>query len=101
MTAAFAASPFPVSLCQEQTMVDMNDRMIANVNVEEQTENILTTAQQFYRNNRDAILIIGVMALTLWINKRSLRRELKRLNFTVEVYPDYFDNVDGLDGMIE
>lgn len=75
----------------------MAERMIAEVGVEDNTQNIIDATRAFYRNNRDVILVVGIVALTLYVNRRMLRKELRNLNFNVEVFPGYFDD-DGLGG---
>lgn len=68
-------------------MSDTSEHMVASVTVDEVVESASVVSQRFYQKNRDIILIVGVVLVVLWINKRSLRSELKRLNFNVEVFP--------------
>lgn len=62
------------------------------------TEDLVTLyddARTFYHRNRDVIIIVSVIGVSLIINRAILRRELRRLNFTAEFFP--YDPTDMLD----
>lgn len=59
----------------------------------EDTRDLASTMKRFYYNNREVVLITTVIGVALLINRRMLRKELKRLNFEVEVFGD-FDHSD-------
>lgn len=61
----------------------------AETTVVEDTRELVTSLRAFYSKNREIVLVTTVIGLSLFITRRMLRRELKRLNFVVEVFGDY------------
>lgn len=44
-------------------------------------------SRSFYDNNRELVIIAGLIGLSVLLNRRTLRKELKRMNFVVEYIP--------------
>lgn len=78
----------------------MNDAFVHPVPSEttlvDDTRDLATTLHRFYRRNREVVLITTVIGASLVLNRRMLRRELKRLNFVVEVFGDFDTNNEDL-----
>lgn len=76
----------------------MNDAHVhtipADTTVVEDTRELVTSLRTYYAKNRDIVLIASVIGLSLLVTRRMLRRELKRLNFVVEVFGEY-ENPEG------
>lgn len=59
----------------------------AETSITEDMRTLLDDARTFYHRNRDVIVIMGGLGVSLLIARSMMRRELKRLNFTIDVYP--------------
>lgn len=58
----------------------------------EDTRDLARSMRLFYANNREIVLITTVIGLSILVNRRMLRKELKRLNFSIEVFGDFDPN---------
>lgn len=59
----------------------------------EDVHNIIDDTRSFVHRNRDVLLVIGAVGISMFIIRGILRKELKRLSFNVEVFPfDQFDS---------
>lgn len=76
----------------------MNDAHVhpvpADTTVVEDTRELVTSLRTYYTKNREIVLITTVIGLSLYVTRRMLRRELKRLNFVVEVFGEYDHDVE-------
>lgn len=59
----------------------------AETSITEDMRTLLDDTRAFYHRNRDVIVIVGAIGISLLISRSIIRRELKRLNFTIDVYP--------------
>lgn len=60
----------------------------AETTITEDVSNLMTDLKRYFHRNGDAFLMLGLTAASLLANRAILRRELKRLSFNIELYPD-------------
>jgi hypothetical protein len=70
--------------------------VLASTTVVEQSHDLTQQVRDFYDRNHTVISVAGVLALSLFLTRSIVRRELTRLKFIVEVVsePDYM-NLEG------
>lgn len=67
----------------------------AETSITEDVKTLVDDARAFVHRNRDVLIVVSALGVSLLINRAIMRRELKRLNFTIDVYPsDGFDEYD-------
>lgn len=64
----------------------------SEVSISADIQNLFDDTKAFVHRNRDLCIIIGVIGITVVLNRSMLRRELRRLQFTAEFFP--YDSID-------
>lgn len=62
--------------------------VLAATTVSEQSRDLVQNMREFYDRNHVAISIAAVFAVSVFINRALVRRELTRLRFAVELIPE-------------
>lgn len=56
--------------------------------VTQEVSSLSTEMRRYFHRNGDAFLMIALSVGAMFVNRLILRRELKRLQFQVEIFPD-------------
>lgn len=67
----------------------------AETSITEDVRTLYDDTRTFVYRHRDVIIVVTAIGVSLLISRTIIRRELKRLNFSVDIYPgDGFDEYD-------
>lgn len=67
----------------------------AETTIVDDSRTLLRSIVYFYDRNRVVLAVTGVIAVSLLVNRAMMRRELRHLNFAIDIYPDGSVGEDG------
>lgn len=59
----------------------------SDTSLAEDSRNFARSTTDFFDKHRAALTGTGIAVLTLFVNRAIMRRELKHINFAIDVYP--------------
>lgn len=78
-----------------EIVTPLSEPVLGSIHVGEDHVHRFGQAKVWLRNNREHILVIAGVVGSLWLNRLIMRKDLKRLNFTAEFYPDWMFDGEG------
>lgn len=78
-----------------EIITPLSEPVVGTIHIGEEPVRRLYQAKRWVINNREQIVVVVAVIGSLWFNRVLMRKDLKRMNFTAEFYPDWMFDGEG------